>query len=142
MLVFLDVDGTSMEAEGDFPRPFLLEFCQGVTDRGGTIVLWTAGPRTYAELKYHRMPESVQSLISAIHSKGEPALRDYLRTDTQRRFFVDDMEELVQAQKKAGYGGVVVSRYVGAEDDRCLLAALEEFARFMGSPATIEARCD
>lgn len=136
MLVFLDVDGTAVEAEGEIARPYLLEFCRGVSERGGKVVLWTGGGKDYAIIKLRRLSEEIQSHIIAAHGKAEPALRDFLAQNTEKRFFVDDVDYLIQAQQRAGYGGFVVPQFDSAArqaDDRALLDALVELDRYLNA---------
>lgn len=136
MLVFVDVDGTAFEAEGETTRPFLLEFCRGVSERGAKVVLWTGGGKDYGTIKFRRLPEEIQTHIVAVHGKAEPALRDFFARSTERRFFVDDVDYLVQAQQSAGHGGFVVPMFdnpAKQADDRALLDALVELDRYLNA---------
>ncbi|KKM19587.1 hypothetical protein LCGC14_1654190 [marine sediment metagenome] len=144
MWVFVDVDGTLIDIE-DNPRPYIPEFILKLKELGCTIVIWSAGGALYAESK-------INAICNRLYYSENPNwdLRPHIRTYLGKRnhkdaalilkdyqFYVDDVQELLDAMDREGHGTFKVPFYTEAlaEDDRWLLKAAEAIEK------DLHARC-
>ena len=145
MWVFVDVDGTLIDIE-DNPRPYIPEFILKLKELGCTIVIWSAGGDDYAESKFNAICNRLYWSENP-NWNLQPHIRAYLWKKTlvdaalilkDCQFYVDDVQELLDAMAEQGHGTFHVPFYadpalvsIADKDDRWLLKAAEAIERYM-----------
>ena len=148
MWVFVDVDGTLIDIE-DNPRPYIPEFILKLKKLGCKIIIWSAGGASYAEVKFNAIcnklywsENSNWNLYPHIQAYLGKGIEEDALNLMKLRFYVDDVQELLDYMAQKGHGTFKVPFYIDPtiadladKNDRWLLKAADAIEK------DLHARC-
>jgi len=129
--VFVDVDGTLVD-HLDNPRPYVRKFFYSLKEElGCRVIVWSAGGHDYANRKIGMISRKIQKDLN-------PFIDAYMwKADSDKiveanpQFYIDDVEDLIEAKIQKGHGGFKVPFYcdptvasIANKNDQWLLKAI------------------